>query len=119
MSVAEKLQIKAGQRVALLNVPDEVDLELSPENHVVDDTDHADALILFVTDKAELDQRSAPLVTSAREDKLSWVAYPKGGRRGTDLNRDSLNEALKQQGVQGVRQVSIDDTWSALRFRPM
>ena len=26
--------------------------------------------------------------------------------------------ALADQGMQPVRQVSIDDTWSALRFRP-
>jgi len=40
------------------------------------------------------------------------------GKPGTDLNRDRLAAALADRGVQPVRQVSIDDTWSALRFRP-
>jgi hypothetical protein len=45
---------------------------------------------------------------------------PPPGRRklGTDLNRDRLAAALAGHGVQPVRQVSIDATWSALRFRP-
>ena len=40
-----------------------------------------------------------------------------GGQLGTDLNRDRLVAALADQGVRSVRQISIDDTWSALRFR--
>ena len=40
------------------------------------------------------------------------------GKLGTDLNRDTLAAALAVEGVQPVRQVAIDETWSALRFRP-
>jgi hypothetical protein len=57
-------------------------------------------------------------VAAARADRLAWIGYPKGGRLGTDLNRDRLVAAMADNGVQPVRQVSIDDTWSALRFRP-
>jgi hypothetical protein len=57
-------------------------------------------------------------VAAARADRLPWIGYPKGGQLGTDLNRDRLAAALALRGVQPVRQVSIDDTWSALRFRP-
>jgi hypothetical protein len=46
------------------------------------------------------------------------AAYPKAGKLGTDLNRDVLAALLAGQGVQPVRQVAIDETWSALRFRP-
>ena len=31
---------------------------------------------------------------SARADRLAWIGYPKGGRFGTDLNRDRLVAAL-------------------------
>ena len=54
----------------------------------------------------------------ARQDRLAWVAYPKAGKLGTDLNRDILAALLTAEGVQPVRQVAIDETWSALRFRP-
>ena len=55
---------------------------------------------------------------AARRDKLAWIAYPKAGKLGTDLNRDILSAALAVEGVQPVRQIAIDEVWSALRFRP-
>ena len=61
---------------------------------------------------------AAPAVEAARGDKLAWIAYPKAGKLGTDLNRDILAALLTERGVQPVRQVAIDETWSALRFRP-
>jgi hypothetical protein len=65
----------------------------------------------------DLDQLGA-VTAAALADRVAWVGYPKGGKLGTDLNRDRLAEALAAHGIQPVRQVSIDDTWSALRFRP-
>ena len=50
--------------------------------------------------------------------ELTWIAYPKAGQLETDLNRDILWELLDGKGVRPVRQVALDDTWSALRFRP-
>lgn len=43
---------------------------------------------------------------------------PKAGKLGTDLNRDKLFKLVEPHGIEGVRLVSIDDTWSAMRFRP-
>jgi hypothetical protein len=43
--------------------------------------------------------------------------YPKARQLGTDLNRDSLWELLVGDGIRPVRQIAIDDTWFALRFR--
>ncbi|HEX7442996.1 MAG TPA: hypothetical protein VF320_03855, partial [Acidimicrobiales bacterium] len=65
-----------------------------------------------------LDARQDTVVAAASADRLTWVAYPKAGQLGTDLNRDSLASRLTPHGVRPVRQVSIDDVWSALRFRP-
>jgi hypothetical protein len=84
----------------------------------VADAATADAVVLFVTTRAGLDQRAGPVVDAARADRLAWVAYPKARQLGTDLNRDSLAQHLASRGVQRVRQVAIDDRWSALRFRP-
>ena len=68
--------------------------------------------------KEELATVAAPALVAARRDKLAWIAYPKAGQLGTDLNRDILARELTGQGVQPVRQVAIDEAWSALRFRP-
>jgi len=74
--------------------------------------------VAFVRSKAELATLAVPAIEAARGDRLAWIAYPKAGKLGTDLNRDILAAALTGEGVQPVRQIAIDDVWSALRFRP-
>ena len=118
MSVASKLQIKPGQSVAVIDRPGDVDLELPPGSATESDPSAADAVIVFVANSKELDDRGSPAVEAAMRDALAWVAYPKAGKLGTDLNRDSLAAILRGRGTQPVRQVAIDETWSALRFRP-
>jgi hypothetical protein len=118
MTVAAKLQLKPGSSVAVLGIPESVDLQL-PED--VDSTaapGGADAVIAFAIDGAALKAVAAPAITAAREDRLAWIAYPKAGKLSTDLNRDILAGLAEQLGAQPVRQVAIDETWSAMRFRP-
>jgi hypothetical protein len=118
VSVAAKLQIAPGATVATVGQPADVDLEVPGENPVIADPSGADAVVVFCTNRAELDQRRGPLRQAARRDALAWLAYPKAGQLGTDLNRDSVAAALAGDGIRPVRQISIDDVWSALRFRP-
>jgi len=109
-----KLQIKPGQSVAVVNPPPSLVLPGVVATAAAAD---ADAVVAFVARREDLDS-AEQAVAAARADRLAWIGYPKGGRLGTDLNRDRLAAALAVHGVQPVRQVSIDDTWSALRFRP-
>lgn len=107
--LAGKLQIK-DRGIEVLNAPDDVVLDLPPGSGA--------GVLLFVRNRAELHERAESALEAARADRLAWIAYPKGGQLGTDLNRDTLWEALAGRGVRPVRQIAIDDTWSALRFRP-
>jgi hypothetical protein len=127
VSVMSKLQIKPGQSVVVLGKPEDVDLEAGAVGDAQSaapvraelDADAADAVIAFVTRSDDL--LGAPVtaaLAAARRDALAWVAYPKAGKLGTDLNRDSLAAAMIERGVRPVRQIAVDDTWSALRFRP-
>ena len=109
MSLTAKLQLKAGQTMALVNPPSGFELD-APAGE--------DAILLFVRNRDELERLGEPFFQAARDDRLAWVAYPKVGQLETDLNRDTLWEKTKSRGVRPVRQVSLDDVWSALRFRP-
>jgi hypothetical protein len=51
-----------------------------------------------------------------RPGGVFWVAYPKGGK--SDLSRNELWTLLEPYLWRPVSQIAIDDTWSALRFRP-
>jgi len=118
MDVTAKLQIKPGQRMAALAGPGQVPPVVAPDANPPADPAAADAVVAFARNQAELDSVAAPAIEAARQDRLAWIAYPKAGKLGTDLNRDVLAALLTARGVQPVRQVAIDETWSALRFRP-
>ena len=114
MNLAKKLNLKEGMKVRVLSVPPGVDLDDVP----ITSSPKADAILVFVKTLADVDARCSPAIEAAKADRLSWIAYPKGGQLGTNLNRDILWRYLLKHGIQGVRQVPIDDIWSAMRFRP-
>jgi hypothetical protein len=118
MDLRAKLQIKAGQRVATVAATDDVPLVAVEGAKTADTPDTADVVVAFIRSRADLEAVAAPAIEAARLGKLAWIGYPKAGQLGTDLNRDILRESLADRGVQPVRQVAIDQVWSALRFRP-
>ncbi len=118
MDIAAKLQIKPGSAVRVGNAPDGFALELPETARRVDDGEQADVSLVFVRNAAEVEVHAAPFVEAARRDAIAYIAYPKAGQLGTDLNRDVLWNMLIREGLRGVRQVSLDEVWSAMRFRP-
>lgn len=53
-------------------------------------------------------------------DSVLWFAYPKGtSKMKTDINRDTIRVKGEEFGITTVTAISIDETWSALRFRPI
>jgi hypothetical protein len=123
MDLAAKLQLKPGQGFECVRVPDALAADLtgltgSTAKKKAGHDDHPKALIVFAADCSVLEKQRAKIVKAASADRLTWVAYPKAGQLGTDLNRDTLASLLEESGIQPVRQIAIDDVWSALRFRP-
>jgi hypothetical protein len=117
VDVAAKLQLKPGMTLAVLGAPDEVSIDL-PASVTLVDASAADAVLAFVTTANDVDDVAVPAIAAAAADRLAWIAYPKAGGLGTDLNRDSLAALVVARGARPVRQVAIDPVWSALRFRP-
>ena len=94
-------------------LPDDVDLTDSAEGIL-------DLVHLFVNDVAELERFGPVAIESARYDGLLWLSYPKRSSKvETDLTRDKGWEVVSQAGLRPVTQVSVNETWSALRFRPI
>jgi hypothetical protein len=112
MDVAAKLQLKPGMTIAVVGPPDGFDVPLP-----VADVATADAVLAFSSNRATLEDVVAMLEESAGAGRLTWIAYPKAGKLGTDLNRDSLRESVLPHGLDTVRQIAVDDTWSAMRLK--
>ena len=113
MSLAKKLNLKTGMKVRVIGKPvlDFGDVETTTRGN-------GDAMLAFVKTVADLDATCAPVIEAARQDRIAWVAYPKAGQLGTDLNRDVLWKHMLTHHIQGVRQIALDEVWSAMRFRP-
>ncbi len=117
MELTAKLQIRPDAAVLVVVKPADIDLPDLPEWPSPSARTTAEATIGFVLSSTDL-PKLTKVYELARLDLVAWVAYPKGGQLDTDLNRDSLAAALVSEGLRPVRQVAIDDVWSALRFRP-
>jgi hypothetical protein len=113
MDLVGKLQTKEAP-LCVLNAPKGFVFD----GPIAKDPKSAKALLLFIKNSDELRAKVAPAIAAARRDAVTYIAYPKAGQLGTDLTRDNLWVMLQEQGIKPVRQVAIDDVWSALRFRP-
>jgi hypothetical protein len=75
--------------------------------------------LAFAMTQTELDRLSKILAAGSEGDALLWFAYPKGTskRYSCEFNRDTGWQVIRDAGFDSVRQVAIDEDWSALRFR--
>ncbi len=117
-SVAEKMRIQPGSRVAFVNAPAEVvgAMALPPDVVRVAGPGPLDHIHHFATSQAEL-----ALVFPALRDRLArngamWVSWPKGGGNSTDLTLDEVVRIGYGYGLVESTCLSVDATWSAIRF---
>ena len=73
----------------------------------------------FAVTQSECDIISSTIVNATEGDSIVWIAYPKQSskRYRCEFNRDTGWTVLGDAGFEPVRQVAIDEDWSALRFR--
>ncbi len=76
-----------------------------------------DWLLWFVAMRPDLESGIGRVKAALDDGAILWIAYPKAGQLGTDLNRDRLAELGRDHGLRAVTQVAIDDVWSTLRFK--
>ena len=117
-TVADKLLVRPGGRVWTWPAERSVLLgELPAGATSVRTMRDADTAVLFATSASTLEAALADHAGELGVPGALWIAYPKGGR--SDLKRDTLWPMLRPYGMRPISQIAIDDTWSALRFRPL
>jgi hypothetical protein len=125
-TLKEKFQFKNVTRLAVRNAPqgyvERLAADLEGIEVVAGPEAVADALLLFVNNMAEaqaLTPAAVAVAVAVQPEGVLWLAYPKGGAKAkVDVNRDTLWPVVQAHGWRPVRQVALDETWSALRFRP-
>ena len=121
--ITKKLGMKAGQSMLILNAPDGYIASLGtlPEKSSVQTAAGGtfDFVQVFVSDMAGIHRYAPTAIQALKLGGLLWITYPKKtSKLKSDISRDVLWEELSDTGMRPVTMIAIDDTWSALRFRP-
>lgn len=108
------LQAPESFRAALDELPPETEVRYSMQS-----SGALDFVIAFVTTQSAIYELAPVIAQSLNGDGIVWFAYPKqSSKRYTcEFNRDTGWGLLGKLGFEPVRQVSIDEDWTALRFR--
>ena len=125
-TLVKKLGIKSKQSFIILNAPkdyaEQISTLLPPEVEFVTSalqTSNFDVVLQFVHNKAEVEQDTPQAIEKVKSGGRFWIAYPKQSSKvPTDINRDILWKIFPNDAWRPVTQISIDELWSALRFRP-
>jgi hypothetical protein len=118
----KKLNLAAVRSIHVLNAPESFEPELQALEGVevkrVCSGKVAFALAFVKTTK-DVEAATEQLARAVEGDALLWMVYPKASSKKfkCEFNRDTGWRALGQAGYEPVRQVAIDEDWSALRFR--
>jgi hypothetical protein len=115
--VAERLQVKNGRRLAVIDAPADLDGTIGA-HELRADIAEADVILLFVADRAGFDAALPAVLAKAPRTAILWIAYPKlTSKLAGNLNRDIIHNLAPSHGLDTVSQIAIDADWSALRFK--
>lgn len=120
-SLADKLGIKAGMRVAILNAPDGYDQTLGvlPGSVQLLDTlaPNLDYIQVFVKARAVLEAAFPDLKASLVPAGMLWVSWlKKSAKIPTDLDENIIREIGLARGLVDVKVAAVDERWSGLKF---
>ncbi|UKJ06312.1 YdeI/OmpD-associated family protein [Solitalea lacus] len=120
----KKLRIQPGNQLLLVNaptgfmsliepLPEEVTLNFELKGL------KNDVVLLFVKNMEELIRDLSVVVNALKPNTVFWICYPKKTSSiKSDLSLMDSWKELDEFKLSGVAAASVDDTWTALRFRP-
>ena len=119
--LAQKLGIKPGSDVALINAPANDRKLLGPAAKAVSFSDStktgAGFVHLFVTKRAELERTLRPLREKVADMVMLWVSWPKKSAGvPTDVTENVIRAIALPLGFVDVKVCAVDETWSGLKL---
>ncbi len=119
--LVEKLGIKAGASVAIVNAPKGYDRILGGLPSGVTRKGNAggplDFIQFFTREKRALERRFAALARALAPAGMLWISWPKKASGvATDLTEDVIRVIGLAHGLVDVKVAAVDDVWSGLKF---
>ncbi len=121
----KKLNYKEHKRIAVINAEETFYASASEElkdvsvDKDIDQRCPYEFMIFFVKSVTEVEQLAPIALHNLTADGVLWFCYPKktSKKYSAGLDRDHGWGSLNNAGFHGIRMVSIDNIWSAMRFR--
>ena len=117
--VIKKLKFK--DKGIILNAPAAIEKEFIKAGFItkLEKTNNKNSLV-FINDEKGFVKFLKTDLKKIEVDSVLWFAYPKGTSKiKTDINRDIIRMTGEEYGITTVAAISIDETWSGIRFRPI
>ena len=120
--LARKLSLKPGMRTWWDGIPDAVRDEIVREGLALDLLDRPEARIeaahIFVTLRAEMEDKLRALRPLLAPSGFIWVSWPKKASKvPTDITEDGIREViLPDTDLVDVKVCAVDSVWSGLKL---
>jgi hypothetical protein len=118
-----KLGIGAGDEIALIGAPEQIEDALSELPDVTSvhydlaDDARYDVIVAFITQRAELEAELPRLRARMAPACGLWIAWPKRASQvPTDMSDGVIREVALPTGLVDNKVCAIDETWSGLRL---
>lgn len=112
-TVAQRLQIQDGDRIAILGADEDAQetIQPLPDVELVDDPADADIVLAFGDDLEQLELRIGDIESASSAAHL-WVMYPKDA----DLDQEAFERVAERNGFEVGARESLDATWEAVHL---
>ena len=119
--LVEKLGIKSGFRISLIDAPPEFPDALGalPDDVQVEGArgKNLDAILFFADRAATLEKRMSAAIERLTQAGMLWIAWPKKASGvATDITEDVVRRIALAAGVVDVKVCAITDVWSGLKL---
>ena len=120
-SLVDKLGIKPGYRMALIDAPPEFPAglgKLPDDVDILRESAKELDFILFFADRAQtLERKLSRAIQRLQQAGMLWIAWPKKSSGvPTDITEDVIRRIALPLGVVDVKVCAITDVWSGLKL---
>ena len=118
----EKLQLKDEKNLLIQGLPSTIEKQFVKLSFAKNITPllkikKIDFALVFAISKSQLNDILRDVLPALNENAKLWISYPKvSSKIVSDLSRDGDWECLSKLGFEGIRMISLDPVWCAMRF---
>lgn len=122
-TLLEKLQLKEEKNLLIQGLPSSIEKQFIKLNFSKNVTPllkkrKIDFALVFAVSQGQLVDILKDVVPALQDGAKFWIAYPKlTSKIASDLSRDKNWDFVSDYGFEAVRMISLDNVWSAGRFK--